>query len=67
MYLYIIVKGIDLDSIVATATFIDSINSVAQTLALAFAFQYFFTMKRVEIQMNEDNTTVPKTLLALRK
>lgn len=34
---------------------------------MVFSFQYFFTMKRVEIQMNENNVTLSQTIKALKE
>ena len=43
------------------------VEFIFQSLVLLFAFKYLFHLKRVEIQMNEANTTVIETLKALKR
>lgn len=47
--------------------FVRSAEFIIDSIILIFSFRYLFQLKRVEIQMNEKNTTVGKTIKALKR
>lgn len=56
--IYLLYEGDELRMVEGSFYLIYTNQLAFQTMTLMIAFSYFFTMKRVEIQMNDSNNTV---------